>query len=44
MLGFTRSSLAALNKCGCAILHIVVSPFGTLRAVVEVLYFFAKRV
>ena len=33
-----------LNFCGYAILYIVVSSLGTLRAVVGVLYFFAKRV
>ena len=33
-----------LNFCGYATLDIVVSSLGTLRAVVGVLYFFAKRV
>jgi hypothetical protein len=37
-------SLVPLNICGYAILDVVVPTFGTLRAVVGVLYFFAKRV
>jgi hypothetical protein len=39
-----QANLSPLNFCGYATLDIVVSSFGTLRAVVGVLYFFAQRV